>query len=160
MIELLLVDLIGIDQFIEYLANDTTPTQCAGPVHFRDIDAVGAEHELAGRGHTQSLARECQHLQFIDKGNGVGKIEIDMRVDGCKIGTELAIWIAFMQQHYLHRSVVRLLKYIAQMQGISQAHISIAVSIAGMELNWKLLFRCFAKGDMQQVIQERFVSDT
>src|SRR6266487_3694659 len=80
--------------------------------------------------------------------------------DGREIGAELAIWIAFMQQDYLHRPVVGLLKHITQMQGITQAHIGIAIAIAGMELNWKLLLRCIAESDVQQVIQERLVSDT
>src|SRR6266436_4516322 len=129
-------------------------------MHLRETDTVCTVHQFAGRCYTDGLAREREHLELIDKGNGVGKIEVHVWVDGCQISSKLTVGVTFMEQHDLHGLVIRSLQHVAQVQWIAQTPVRVAITIAGVKLYCQSLFCGLAEGNMQEVVQERLVRDT
>src|SRR5579885_239708 len=55
--------------------------------------------------------------------------------------------------------VIASLQHVTQLQRIAQAHISIAITVAGMKLDRKLLLCRYFEGDMKQILDERFMSN-
>src|SRR2546421_9961946 len=83
-----------------------------------------------------------------------------MRVDSCKVRPKLTVRIAFVEENYRHAGIVLALQYFTELQWIAQSHVSIAVTIASMELDGKLLLGSLLKSDMQQVMDQWFMCET
>src|SRR5215217_3947278 len=71
----------------ERLSKHAPPVYGAHPMQLGDAYAVGAVHELGGRGNAERLPREGEHLAIAEQRDAVGEIEVDVLVDGGQIAS-------------------------------------------------------------------------
>src|SRR5579859_106478 len=146
-----------IHALAQCLLQDAPSIAGTQPVDLRHPNPIRAVEELGGWGHIQRCLCATQHLMVAKKRDTIRKVEIDVFIDGCQVGSLRCIGIGLMQQYNRHVTILFSLKDSTQVERVCQQHISIGIAIAGMKLDGKFLPGSLLKDDMQQGIKKWFM---
>src|SRR5215212_10898080 len=128
-------------------------------MYFWHADAIGAVHELGGRGDAERGAREGEHLAVAEQRYAVGEIEVRVLVDGGQVTSLPGVRIALVQQHDGHAAVVGPLENRAQIERVAEQEVGVSVTVANVELYGNLLPRRPCERHVQKRVEQGLVNE-